>query len=424
MCAVFSRPLQAHPSRFVLPQGMSSPTIGVFFGGPSPEHEVSVISGIQALSAFREQGSAAYPVYVSKSGRWFVGGGLDDIARYAKLDILLQKATEVSLAPGPGRTLRLLPLKRSFWGGAAELRIDVAFLAFHGGAGENGAVQGLCESLGVPYTGSGVLASAAGMDKVVAKRLCRDVNLPVVDWVVSTDGRWVGHEDKEMDRIEQEIGWPAIVKPVHLGSSIGIARVTNRKQLEEAMEEAFRYDASVMVEKCVANLREINCSVLGTADSCRVSVLEEPVSVDGTLSFQDKYMRQGTSSWKGGAKSNDRGMASLQRRIPAPVPDEVADRVRELAVGIFQALDGCGVARIDFLMDDETKEVWFNEINTIPGSLSFYLWEPSGMPFSELVNTLVTLAIERFESRVRRVRSFDGNLLEQRASQGLKGSKS
>ncbi|MDA0683743.1 MAG: D-alanine--D-alanine ligase [Bacteroidetes bacterium] len=403
---------------------MSSITIGVFFGGPSPEHEVSVISGIQALSALREQGSTVHSVYVSKSGRWFVGDGLDDIANYATLDALLKKATEVSLAPGPGRKLRLIPLKTSFLGNKTELSIDVAFLAFHGGVGENGAVQGLCESLGVPYTGSGVLASAAGMDKVVAKRLCRDMNLPVVDWISSTDGQWEGHEDEEMDRIEREIGWPAIVKPVHLGSSIGIARVTNRKELEEAMEEAFRYDASVMVEKCVANLREINCSVLGTADSCRVSVLEEPISADGTLSFQDKYMRQGEISGKGGSKSSSQGMASLQRRIPAPVPDEVADRVRLLAEGVFQALDGCGVARIDFLMDDETKEVWFNEINTIPGSLSFYLWEPSGVPFSELVNTLISLAVERFESRVRRVRSFDVNLLEKRAIQGLKGSKS
>lgn len=351
-----------------------------------------------------------------------MGEGLDQISRYKDLTALQATAIEVALAPGPGRSLRIVPVDQPMFGTKASMLADVVLLAFHGGSGENGGVQGLCESLGVPYTGSGVMASSVGMDKVRAKILCRDAGVPVVQWEEVTETAWVGSEDAELDRIADSIGFPAIVKPVHLGSSIGIARVESREELEAALEEAFRYDASVMVETCVANLREINCSVLGSAGDHQVSVLEEPVSGDGTLSFEDKYLRGGTGAkGSGGKSSSGAGMASLDRIIPAPVSDEVADRIRDMAGRIFDALDGCGVVRIDFLMDDSTGHVWFNEINTIPGSLSFYLWEPTGVPFATLLERLLELAVERFESRSRRVRSFDTNLLDARASGGLKG---
>lgn len=388
----------------------------VFFGGPSPEHEVSVITGLQAVHALKERGIPVLPVYASKGGRWYVGDGLDDVTAYKDLAKLEQSGDEVALAPGPGRALRIVPLDQPWLGRKKGVLVETVLLAFHGGSGENGSVQGLCESLGVPYSGSGVLASSVGMDKVASKIMCRAAGLPVVDWVDVSEQSWGGRESSELDRIEAAIGYPAIVKPVHLGSSIGIARVTDRKELEDAIEEAFRYDASVMVERCVANLREINCSVLGTADDCRVSVLEEPVSGgDGTLSFEDKYLRGG------GGKTSEAGMASLDRRIPAPVPEELAGNIRNVATGVFKALDGCGVARIDFLLDDATGEFWFNEINTIPGSLSFYLWEPTGIPFSDLVVELLRLAEERFEERIRRVRTFDSNLLDAKAAGGLKG---
>lgn len=386
----------------------------VFFGGPSPEHEVSVITGLQAVHALGEKGIGVLPVYVSKGGRWFTGAGLDEVARFKDLVALERSAREMAVAPGPGRMLKLVPLDQPLVGRAEPVLVETVLLAFHGGSGENGSVQGLCESLGVPYTGSGVMASAVGMDKVRAKILARQAGVPVVDWVELTEKTWGGAEEACMDRIESELGYPAIVKPVHLGSSIGIARVANRKALEDAVEEAFRYDASVLVERCVANLREINASVLGTADDSRVSVLEEPVSGDGTLSFEDKYMRGG--SGKGAA-----GMASLDRRIPAPIPDATAEHIRQLARSVFAALDGCGVARIDFLMDNASGEVFFNEINTIPGSLSFYLWEPAGLAFPDLVLELLRLAEFRFEERIRRVRTFESNLLSARASGGLKG---
>jgi D-alanine-D-alanine ligase len=394
--------------------------VAVFFGGPSPEHEVSVITGLQAVAALRERNHDVLPVYVSKGGRWFTGKGLDDVAAYKDTRDLEKQADEMALAPGPGRSLRLVPLDQPLLGRRPGMLVDAVLLAFHGGSGENGGVQGLCESLGVPYSGAGVMASSVGMDKVRAKLLCRAADVPVVDWMEVTENGWAANEESNLDAIISRIGFPAIVKPVHLGSSIGIARVVDREELESAIEEAFRYDASVMVETCVSNLREINCSVLGSAGHHQVSVLEEPVSADGTLSFEDKYMR-GSSGKSGSKGSSASGMASLDRMIPAPVSAETGQRITGMASRVFDALDGCGVARIDFLMDDSTGDVYFNEINTIPGSLSFYLWEPTGLPFADLLERLLELAVERFESRSRRVRSFETNLLSERAAGGLKG---
>lgn len=393
--------------------------VAVFFGGPSPEHEVSVITGLQAVSALRSRGHDVLPVYVSKGGRWFTGDRLDDVGRYKDLAVLQKTADEMALSPGPGRSLRLMPVSQPLVGRKEGVLVDCVLLAFHGGAGENGGVQGLCESLGVPFTGSGVMASSLGMDKVRAKLLCEAAGIPVVEWVEITEQGWLGEEDAGLNRIIDTLGFPVIVKPVHLGSSIGIAKVEDRDGLEAAIEEAFRYDASVMVERCIPNLREINCSVLGKAGNRKISVLEEPVSGEGTLSFEDKYLRG--SSGRGSKGGAEAGMASLDRIIPAPIPTELADRIADLAGRIFDALDGNGVARIDFLMDDATRQVWFNEINTIPGSLSFYLWEPTGVPFGELLEELLALAIDRFETRSRRVRTFETNLLDARASGGLKG---
>lgn len=402
-------------SLHVSPETSRKTRVGVWFGGQSPEHEVSVISALQAAAALDPDRFVPVPVYVSKQGRWYAGNHLLELERYQDIPSLVAHATEVALAPGTGPTARLVPVRGPFLGRAEPIVLDVVFLGFHGGSGENGGVQGMCEMLGVPYTGSGVLSSAAGMDKVVAKTLCRLAGVPVVPWQVIAENEWRGHEDAVLKTVQDALGMPLIVKPVRLGSSIGIAKVTTAEQLEAAMEDAFRYDTRALIEQCVPNLREINASVLGRGAKCRVSVLEEPVSADSVLSFKDKYQRSaGKSS----------GMASLDRLIPAPLDEDMAERIRELAVQSFAALDGAGVARIDFLMDAETGDVYFNEINTIPGSFSFYLWEPAGLPFRELLSELIDLAFERFEENNARVQSYDINLLQERAVRGLKGSKS
>ena len=411
---------------------MQRTRVGVFFGGQSPEHEVSVITGLQAVSALNPTHYEVTPVYVSKAGHWFIGEGMDQIERYSDLPSLFKTAREVAVAPGPGRTLSLVGKKRSLFQSGFEQLLDVAFLAFHGGPGENGAIQGLCEAMNVPYTGSAVMASSIGMDKIMSKKVCQMAGVPVVEWVELWEKEWRGEEEKQLAKIEQQLGFPAIVKPVRLGSSIGIKKVETALDLDGAIEEAFRYDASVVIETCISPLREINCSVLGNRDNCRVSVLEEPVSAEGFLSFKDKYMRQGPGEGKvGGAKSfgvergeeeaGGTGMASLDRLIPAPISKELAEQIEGLAKSVFKALDCSGLVRIDFLMNDKSKQVWFNEINTIPGSLSFYLWKPAGIPFDELVQKLVELALEKFEDRSRRVRSYEVNLLAGRSGAGLKG---
>jgi len=407
---------------------MQRTKIGVFFGGQSPEHEVSVITGLQAAAAMNPAQFDVIPIYVTKAGHWFWGEDLGKIESYKNIPALLKKSTEVSIAPGSGRTLALIPREAAVFGRKKEITIDVAFLAFHGGAGENGAVQGICEAMNVPYTGSGVGASAIGMDKVMAKKVCHLAGIPVVEWVEVWESDWRSKEEIQLNEIESKLEYPVIVKPGRLGSSIGISKVNHRAELDGAIEEAFRYDVSVVVERCIPNLREINCSVLGSKQETQVSVMEEPVSADGVLSFKDKYMRPGSTSKHSGSKaenvSSAEGMASLDRLIPAPISDDLKTRIGDLAQKIFLELDCSGLVRIDFLMNNDTQEVWFNEINTIPGSLSFYLWKPSGIAFDKLVERLINLAVAKFEDRSRRVRSYDVNLLAERSAGGLKGGKS
>jgi D-alanine-D-alanine ligase len=306
----------------------------------------------------------------------------------------------------------------------------VFFLGLHGGAGEDGGLQGLCNVLNVPFTSSDVMGSAVGMDKVVSKYLCRDAGIPVVDFVAFREGEWSGCEEACLDRVEESLGYPVIVKPARLGSSIGIARADDRSELDEAIEEAFRYDDKVVIEDAVEQLREINCSVLGDVDDCRPSVLEQPVRTEGEelLTYEEKYMRGGSKSGKvrlGRKQRTDRaeGMASLDRMIPAPIPDAQRDEIHDLAVRLFALFECSGVVRIDFMIDDATGRVYFNEINTIPGSLSFYLWEPTGLSFPELVGSLIDVAIQRHRRKNGRIRSYDVNLLSERSLQGLKAAK-
>ena len=418
---------------------MSEPIInvGVAFGGVAPEHEVSVISSLQAAAALDRSRYRPVPLYVAKDGTWYTGDDLLDPGAYEDLDALRERAVRVLLDPGPHGTIELVEAGRGglFAGAPRRWRIDVMLLGFHGGEGENGGVQGLCETFNVPYTGSGVFGSALGMDKVLSKMLCRDQDIPVVDFVWFREAQWGGDEEAWLDRVEERLGYPVVVKPSRLGSSIGIAKADDRAELDAAVEEALRYDDKVIVEQAVQHLREINCSVLGDPGEALPSVLEEPVRTDDDelLSFQDKYLRGGGD--EGGAKTAPRrpakqraggaeGMASLDRHIPAPIPEALTERIQHLAVRVFQLFECAGVARLDFMMNDATGAVYFNEINTIPGSFSFYLWEPTGVPFDALTHRLVAIARRRHRLKNGRIRSYDVNLLSEKSLGGLKGSKS
>ena len=413
--------------------------VGIVFGGVSPEHEVSVISSLQAAAHLDRARYRPVPLYIAKDGAWYTGEHLLDTNAYQDLDRLREEATGVLLDLTSYGALNLVETRTSgLFTGKPRHRIDVALLGLHGGEGENGGLQGLCETFNVPYTGSGVFGSALGIDKVLSKRLCRDADVPVVPFVAFRESDWGGREEAWLDRCEDELGYPVIVKPARLGSSIGIAKADVRQELDAAIEEALRYDDKIVVEHAVERLREINCAVLGDPDEAQASVLEEPVRSRGEdlLTFQEKYMRDGGGS-KGrrGAKRTGRpgGMASLDRIIPAPLSDEKTQEIRDLGVRIFQLFECAGVARIDFMIDEATGLVYFNEINTIPGSFSFYLWDPQGVPdeelphprvpFEELTHRMIQLALDRHRQKNGRIRFYDVNLLSARSLEGLKGAK-
>ncbi|MFK7844112.1 MAG: D-alanine--D-alanine ligase family protein [Rhodothermales bacterium] len=405
--------------------------VGIVFGGVSPEHEVSIITAMQVAAALDKKRYRPIPVYLAKDGNSYTGPNLFNIDVYKDVETLLLIAQQVHLQSGEKGNAELVANVPKGWFGQQLQRIslDVMFIALHGGEGENGSFQGICELYDVPYTGSGVLGSAVGMDKVFSKMLCRDQDIPVVPFMPLREFQWADKEEACMDACEAQLGYPVIVKPARLGSSIGISKASNRAELDAAIEEAFRYDEKIVIEHAIQNLREINCSILGDADEAIASVLEQPLTGEELLTYQEKYMRGNsgdgakTAGAKGGGTGgSSSGMASLDRVIPAPLSDEHTTAIQTLAVRIFQLFECAGLARIDFMIDESTGQVYFNEINTIPGSFSFYLWQPSGVPFDELTHRLIEIARAQNKKKRQRVRSYNVNLLAMHGS-GAKGVK-
>lgn len=392
---------------------MEKKTVIIAFGGISPEHEVSVLTAMQAIAALEDSPYHLVPLYISKSGRWYTGDYLLKLEHYEHLRKVTENGMPCTFAYDEyGRTV-LKELKSGFLKKGLTYAIDAMLIAFHGSDGENGSFQGLCETFNVPYTGSNVFSSAIGMDKVAAKFLCRAHGIPVVTDSYFSESQWEINADEIVKKIE-ELNYPAVVKPVHLGSSIGVTIVNNKKELTDAIELAFRYDEHLLVERAVKPLMEINCSVIGTSDNCRVSVCERPVGAEELLSFQDKYLSD---------SGETKGMASASRVIPADIPDELTARIQETSKKVFRIFRCEGVVRLDFLVNSESFDFYFNEINTIPGSFSFYLWEASGTNFSAILEELINLAVQRHKKKNGRVQSYDTNLLNQKAVKGLKGIK-
>jgi len=393
---------------------MSVKQIVVAFGGISPEHEVSVLTAHQAIAALKESGKSVTPLYVSKTGRWYTGDVLLDLSRYTDLPKLEKEALPCTLhRNSDGLPVLLQTGKSGLFSKPLEWPVYAMILAFHGADGENGSFQGICESFNIAYTGSGVSGSALGMDKALAKQIARQAGLPVVDWVEFREDEWVSDQKQLEDKITS-LGYPVFVKPVSLGSSIGITKVTEQKFLEDAVELAFRYDGRVIIEKAVEPLLEINCSVMGNATTAKASVCEQPRGKNESLSYEDKYLSEPGST---------KGMASADRIIPAPISDTLTKEIQDLAVAVFRALRASGLARLDFLVQPETGKVYFNEINTIPGSFSFYLWQHSGMSFDQLLNQLVEIALDERRRKNGRIRSYETNLLSKKAASGIKGMK-
>ena len=389
--------------------------IGVFFGGRSTEHEISVISANQAMAAIDREVYDVTPVYISKQGRWYTGDALTDVSNYRDMKSLLEKCEEVYMEPEYG-DYNLYRTRRKMFGKAEVAHLDVAIPVLHGANGEDGTFEGLLELTGIPYAGCNVLASANGMDKITMKMILQACDVPVVDYVWFTDKQWFARRDEMIEKIEGKLGYPVIVKPANLGSSVGIGRAADRDALIACVETAEKYSARIIVEHMVDNLHEVNCSVLGDCDDYQTSVCEEPIKSGEILSYTDKYM--------GGSKGA-KGMPASQKRIPADLPEDVTERIRFLAGETFRVLSCHGVSRVDVIMDKDNGEIYVNEINTIPGSLSFYLWEATGITFSQLMDRLVRLALKRKREQSMKTVSYDQNIFAMGggAKGGLKGCK-
>lgn len=389
--------------------------IGVFFGGRSTEHEISVISASQAMAAIDREKYDVTPIYISKQGRYYIGDALFDIKNYKNIPALLEKCTQVYMEPSYG-DYNVYRTKKGMFGSNVVTKLDVAIPVLHGSNVEDGIFEGVLESIGIPYAGCNTLASANGMDKITMKMILRECGVPVIDYVWFTDKEWFAKRDELIARIEDKIGYPVIVKPANLGSSVGIGRAGNREQLIEKIDVAEKYSSRIIVEHMVDNLKEINCSVLGDCDEYQPSVLEEPIKSAEILSYEDKYM--------GGTKGA-KGMQASQKRIPADLPEDVTKRIQFLAGETFRVLGCHGVSRVDVIMDEDNGEIYVNEINTIPGSLSFYLWEATGIPFTELMDRLVRLALKRKREQGQKTVSYDQNIfaLTGGAKGGVKGAK-
>ena len=388
--------------------------VAMMFGGKSVEHEVSVISGIQAILSMDTDKYEVIPVYLTKKNEMYIGEKIGQIESYKNINELLKNSQHVIML-NENDKVSLVPYPPKKFGKNTPIEIDLVFPVVHGTNVEDGALQGYFKTIGIPFVGCDVTASAIGMDKFIMKTVLKEYNVPVLDAALYTLSDYADM-DGLMNKIEEKYGYPVIVKPVNLGSSVGISVAKTRVELANSIDDGFRYSTKILVEHAISNLREINCSVLGDENEAIASECEEPLHTKDILSYEDKYVSNAKS---GGAK----GMASVSRKIPADLSPEKREEVRELAVRSFKALGCNGVSRIDFMIDEDTGKLYFNEINTIPGSLSFYLWEPVGVPYKELLDRMIQLAFQRKRTEESLTFTFDTNILNTASFGGSKGGK-
>ena len=373
--------------------------IGVIFGGRSVEHEVSVITGMQIIENIDKTKYEVIPIYINKEGKWLTGNSLMEFENYKNNKF--SDAKEIILSPNhKDNNLYANPQNLSIFGKKILGKIDIAFPVIHGTNGEDGTIQGLFELMDIPYVGSGVLGSSVGMDKILMKDVYKANGLPIVDYRWFYRSIWEEEKDIIIKDMEENLGYPLFVKPANLGSSIGISKAKDREGLISAIEIAIRYDRKIIVEKSVENPREINCAVMGYEELVITSLCEEPLGWDEILTFEDKYVK---SNAKGGKSSGER------RIIPAEIEDNMRKEIEELAKLAFTTIDARGVSRVDFLVDADQK-VYINEINTLPGSISFYLWEGKGYPFRKLIDELISIAIKVHHEKDSNMYTYDADL--------------
>ncbi len=352
--------------------------VGILFGGRSGEHEVSLASAASVIRALDPEKYEAVPIGISKDGRWLVGSGAQKLLP----DVL--RAGQRVMLPADPTAGALMPMGEAH--GFSTMRVDVVFPVLHGTFGEDGTVQGLLDLAGVPYVGAGVLGSAVGMDKDVAKRLCMQARIPVVDYVCVLRSEWERNRDAVLKSVAKKLKFPLFVKPAALGSSVGMSKVHKLKDLPAALDTASEYAQKILVEKAV-KAREIELSVLGNEEP-RASIPGEIIPHREYYDYTAKYLEEGT-----------------QLVIPAKLSKSQIAKVQDLAVRTFRVLECAGMARVDFFLEKKTGKMFLNEINTIPGftSISMYpkLWEASGISYRELIDKLIDLALRAHHEKQR-----------------------
>ncbi len=411
--------------------------VGVFFGGKSVEHEVSVITMHQAIDSLNPEKYEVVPIYIAKDGIMYTGDDLLDLYSFRDMDVLLKRCYKVAVVKTE-KEVQVVRCPATLFGKNVINTIDVAFPIVHGTNCEDGTLAGFLNLLDLPYVGPDIMGSSVGMDKIMQKKVLRGSGLPVVDFVDFYAMDYIKDEEKILKDIEEKLEYPVIVKPGNLGSSVGIKKADNKAELEEAIDFAMEFADRVIIEQAVTDLKEINCAVIGNLSDSETSICEEPIFSDEILSYADKYIGDGktkggtigggkagavkTAGMKSGGKtsgSSDGNFAN--KKIPADISKEKSEEIQELTKAAFKTLGCSGFSRVDFLMDNKTGKVYINEINTIPGALSFYLWEASGKSFEEKLDQAIDIALKRYRERQSLTFSYDQNILAMQG--GVKGSK-
>ena len=367
----------------------------VIFGSRSTEHDISILTALQVMSAADKSKYNVIPTYISQTGKWYTGRALLDTDFYKNFDI--KKVKEVAVLPCDN----FLYIKK-FDKFKRLQKIDCVIVSCHGKNGEDGTLQGLFELAQIPYSSAGVFASSVGLDKQKMKEIFVANNIPICDYKVITKNDFV---NKKFDF--ESVQFPVVVKPNSLGSSIGISVCDDLEKLTEALQLVFCFDTVALIETCVQNLKEVNISVLGNQEDVMCSVTEEPLS-KGLLSFDKKYLK---STTKGQINGTKKGMQNLDRVIPANITKKQERIIKDLAIKIFKATNSRGVVRIDFMIDTEINKIYANEINTIPGSFAFYLWEKSGISFPKLIDRLVEIAEDNKKDNDKLTTTFVSSVL-------------
>ncbi len=386
-------------------------TVAVVFGGRSVEHDVSIVTASQVMRGLDRKRYEVVPVYVSREGGWYGGEPLLDLGSFDG-DVTANDAVYPLLLSPDTRHhgLLLQPLAGRFRRSRLQ-RIDVVFPTIHGTHGEDGTLQGLLELADVPYVGCLTLGSALANDKISARAVLQQQGIPLVPALHFHRQQWRDDPETLLASITDRFEWPVFIKPATGGSSIGTGRADDESLLRASIDVATHFDRRILVEQGITGHVEINCSVLGNGPALRASVLEQPLSWEDFLTYEEKYLH------------GPEGMKSAGRIIPAPLDEGLTQRIQELAIRAFRAIDGHGIARVDFFVKPETEDVWLGEINTMPGSLAAWLWQESGLPFWELLDELVSLARAANVEKRRNSYDYSSDLISLAGQRGQKGSK-